>query len=173
MPFIFLEARPVGKSWRCEFFNPDEKDDYGRMGRPLTAMVGEEIVAKTVAKTKSPSGFVLKKYVKKEAKRERKGMKGMISVDVSEAIVERKSDGKIMTLVKAESKRTKPAPADVQATLLYERGSVRSIDVVPGSEIDLNGSKYRIIDVKAVGKGAEVVVENAISGKKTTIKALE
>ena len=173
MPFIFLEARPVGKSWRCEFFNPDEKDDYGRMGRPLTAMVGEEIVAKTVAKTKAPSGFVLKEYVKKEAKRERKGMKGMISVDVSEVIVERKSDGKTMTLVKAESKRSKPAPADVQATLLYERGSVRSIDVVPGSEIDLNGSKYRIVEVKAVGKGAEVVVENAISGKKTTIKALE
>ena len=173
MPFIFLEAMPVGKTWRCEFFNPDEKDDYGRAGRPLTAMVGEEIVAKTVAKTKSPSGFVLKEYVKKEAKRERKGMKGMISVDVSEAIVERKSDGKVMKLVKAENKRAKPAPADVQATLLYERGTVRGFDVVPGSEIDLNGSKYRIVDVKAVGKGAEVVVENVVSGKKTTIKALE
>ena len=173
MPFIFLEAMPVGKTWRCEFFNPDEKDDYGRMGRPLTAMVGEEIVAKTVAKTKSPSGFVLKEYVKKEAKRERKGMKGMISVDVSEAIVERKSDGKVMTLVKAENKRAKPAPADVQATLLYERGSVRNIEVVPGSEFDLNGTKYKVLDVKAVGKGAEVVVENVVSGKKTTIKALE
>ena len=173
MPFIFLEARPVGKSWRCEFFNPNETDDYGRMGRPLTAMVGEEIVAKTVAKTKASSGFTLKEFVKKEEKRERKGMKGMITVDVSEVLVERKSDGKTMTLVKAESKRAKPAPADVQATLLYERGSVKTFEVVPGSEIDLNGSKYRIVDVKAVGKGAEVVVENAISGKKTTIKALE
>ena len=174
MPFIFLEARPVGKSWRCEFFNPNEKDDYGRAGRPFTAMVGEEIVAKTIdVKKKTPSGFVLKSYEKKEAKRERKGMKGMITVDVSEAIVERKSDGKVMRLVKAESKRTKPAPADVQATLLYERGSVSTFEVVPGSEIDLNGSKYRIVEVNAVGKGAEVVVENAISGKKTTIKALE
>ena len=178
MPFIFLEARPVGKSWRCEFFNPNEKDDYGRMGRPLTAMVGEEIVAKAIdSKTKAPttisSGYVLKEYAKKSAKRERKGMSGMVTVDVSEVVVERKSDGKVMTLVKAESKRTKPAPADVQATLLYERGSVRTLDVVPGSEIDLNGAKYRIVDVKAVGKGAEVVVENAISGKKTTIKALE
>ena len=69
MPFIFLEARPVGKSWRCEFFNPNETDDYGRMGRPLTAMVGEEIVAKTVAKTKASSGFTLKEFVKKEEKR--------------------------------------------------------------------------------------------------------
>ena len=173
MPFIFLEARPVGKTWRCEFFNPSQKDDYGRMGCPLTAMVGEDIVVKTVSQKKTPSGFTLKSYEKKTAKRTRKGMKGEISVDVSEATVVRKSDGKVLTLVKAANKKSKPAPADVQATLLYERGTARTIDVVPGSEIDLNGTKYKIVDVKAVGKGGEVTVEHSISGKKTVIKALE
>jgi hypothetical protein len=173
MPFIFLEARPVGKSWRCEFFSPTGKDDYGHAGCPFTAMVGDEIIQRTISTNKAHSGFVLKEYVKKSDKRARDGMNAMISVDVSEAVVERKSDGKVVRLVKAEGKRTKPAPVDVQATLLYERGSVRTFEVVPGMEIDLSGSKYRIVSVKAVGKGAEVVVENAISGKKTTIKALE
>ena len=173
MPFIFLEARPVGKSWRCEFFNPGQKDDYGRMGQPLTAMVGEEIIQKTISAKKAASGYILKEYVKKEEKRKRQGLTAMVSVDVSEAVVSRKSDGKTIRLVKAESKRAKPVPEDVKATLVYERGSVRTFDVVPGSEIDLSGSRYRIVDVKAVGKGGEVVVENVISGKKTTIKALE
>ena len=173
MPFIFLEARPVGKSWRCEFFNPSQKDDYGRMGQPLTAMVGEEIVQKTISKEKAASGYILKEYVKKEVKRERQGMKGLVPVDVSEAVVLRKRDNKVIRLVKAENKRVKPVAEDVQATLLYERGTTSTFNVVPGSEIILSGSKYKIVEIKAVGNGAEVVVENAVSGKKTAIKALE
>ena len=94
-------------------------------------------------------------------------------MDVSEATVTRKSDGKTLKLVIAESKREKPMPVDVQATLAYERGTVKNFDVVPGSEIDLNGSKYRITDVKAVGKGARVALENSLTGKKRTLEALE
>ena len=170
MPFVFTKATQIPSGWRCEFFDPSQKDDHGRMGRTLSAVIDEEIGAGT----KKPSGFVLKSYEKKSAKRERKGMKGMmVSVDVSEATVVRKRDGKELKLVIVASKKAKPAPVDVQATLSYERGTVRNFDVVPGSEIDLNGAKYRIAAIERVGNGAKVTVENSLSGKKRVLQALE
>ena len=170
MPFVFTRATKIPTGWRCEFFDASQKDDYGRAGRTFTATIGEEIGASV----KKPTGFVLKGYERKEAKRARKGMKGMmVTVDVSEATVERKSDGKTLKLVIVENKKAKPMPVDIQATLSYERGTVRKFEVVPGSEIDLNGTKYRISAIERVGKGAKVSVENSISGKKHVLQALE
>ena len=170
MPFVFTKATQIPSGWRCEFFDPSQKDDHGRMGRTLTAVIGEEIGAAV----KKPSGFELKSYERKSDRRERKGMKGMmVTVDVSEATVVRKRDGKELKLVIVDSKKAKPAPVDVQATLAYERGTVRNFDVVPGSEIDLNGTKYRIAAIERVGKGAKVTVENSLSGKKRELMALE
>ena len=169
MPFVFTRASKIPTGWRCEFFDANQKDDYGRAGRTLTATIGEEIGAAV----KKPTGFVLKAYERKEAKRARKGMKGMtVSVDVSEATVERKRDGKVVKLVVAD-KKSKPAPVDVQATLSYERGTVKNFDVVPGSELDLNGSKYVVSAIEHAGKGAKVTIENSASGKKRVIEALE
>ena len=169
MPFVFTRATKIPTGWRCEFFDAGQKDDYGRAGRTLTATIDEEIGAGV----KKPTGFVLKSYERKEAKRARKGMKGMtVTVDVSEATVERKRDGKVIKLVVAD-KKSKPAPVDVQATLSYERGTVKNFEVVPGSEIDLNGSKYRISAIEHAGKGAKVTVENSASGKKRVLEALE
>ena len=170
MPFVFTKATKIPSGWRCEFFDANQTDDYGRAGRTLTATIGEEIGASV----KKPTGFVLRGYEKKEAKRERKGMKGMmVSVDVSEVEVERSRDGKKLRLVVAASKKAKPAPVDVQATLSYERGTVRNFVVVPGSEIELNGSKYTISGIERAGKGAKVTVENSLTGKKRVLEALE
>ena len=170
MPFVFTKATKIPSGWRCEFFDASQRDDYGRAGRTFTATIGEEIGASV----KKPSGFVLKGYEPKETKRARKGMKGMfVTVDVSEVTVERKSDGKTLKLVVVANKKAKPAPVDVQATLAYERGSVRKFDVVPGSEIDLNGTKYKIAAIERVGKGAKVTVEDSLSGKKHVLEALE
>ena len=165
LPFIFLSANKIPAGWRCEFLDPKQKDDYGRMGRTLRATIGEEI---------GKSGYVLKAYDQKEEKRAIKGGKGMEKrVDVSVATVERKSDGKVVKVVIAANKKAKPMAVDVQATLAYERGTVRNLEVVTGSEIDLNGTKYRISDVKAFGKGAKVTVENSLTGKKRVLEALE
>ena len=170
MPFVFTKATQIPTGWRCEFFDANQKDDYGRAGRTFTAVFGEEIGAAA----KKPSGFVLKGYEKKEVKRARKGMKGMmVTVDVSEATVVRKRDGKELKLAIVDSKKAKPAPVDVQATLSYERGTVRNFDVVPGSEIDLNGTKYTITAIEHAGKGAKVTVANSLSGKKRVLEALE
>jgi len=163
LPFVFTRATKIPSGWRCEFFDAKQKDDYGRLGRTLAVVVGEEI---------GGSGFFFKGFEQKETKVAIKGGEGLKkSVDVSEATVERKRDGKVLKLVIVESKKAKPMAVDVQATLVYTRGASRTLEVVPGSEIDLNGTKYRIVEVKAVGKGAKVTLENSLSGKKKTIQA--
>ena len=171
MPFAFTKATKIPAGWRCEFFDPSRKDDYGRKGKVLTAVVGEEIVDKDTDAKKS--GFVLKSYTTKSAKRAIPGSELQKTVDVSEAIVERKSDGKAITLVVQEGKNVKLAPVDVQATLSYSRKTVESFDVVPGSEIVLSGTKYQITDIKAVGKGAKISVKQLPSGRTRVLEALE
>ena len=89
----------------------------------------------------------------------------------------RKTDGKEIVLVLAESKRAKPAPVDVQATLVYTRRSVKQFDVVAGTEINLSGEKYKVVSIKGSAKEARVLLEkvDAKSGEKKqyTIEALE
>lgn len=165
LPFVFTRATKIPAGWRCEFFNAREKDDYGRLGRTITAVIGEEI---------GKSGFVLKTYEQKESKVAIKGGEGLKkTIDISEATIERKRDGKKLKLVISANKKAKPAAVDVQATLVYSRGNVRNFEVVPGSEIVLSGVKYRIAEIKAVGKGGQITVENVLSGKKRTLEALE
>ena len=172
MPFAFRKATKIPAGWRCEFFDPSRKDDYGRKGKILTAIVGEEIVDKDVdAKKALKSGYVLKDYTAKSEKRAIPGSELKKTVDVSEAVVERKSDGKVITLVIQEGKNVKLAPVDVQARLSYERGAVKTFDVVPGAEIVLSKDKYKIKEIKAAGKGAKVTLENVLSGKRRTIEA--
>jgi len=163
LPFVFTKATKIPAGWRCEFFDAKQKDDYGRLGRTQTAVIGEEIGA---------SGFILKAYEQKEAKRTIKGGEGLKkTVDVSEATVERKRDGKTLKLVIVASKKAKPAAVDIQATLVYERGTVQNFEVIPGADIVLSGVKYKVVEITAVGKGAKVTLEHVLSGKKKTISA--
>lgn len=173
MPFVFRKANKIPGGWRCEFVDPSRKNDYGQMGRPLTAKIGDPIADKD-PKSKVDYGFVLKSYTQKSEKREKAGMKGMfVSVDVSEVVVERVRDGKKVTLVVQSGSQLRLSPVDIQATLAYQRGEVKNFEVTPGSEIELNGTKYRIVDIKAVGKGAKVTVEAVATGKKRVLEALE
>ena len=165
MPFVFRKANKIPAGWRCEFFDPVRTDDYGRKGTTLTAVIGEEI---------ADTGFVVKNFVAKTAKRAIKGGEGLTkTVDASEATVVRKTDGKQITLVAQQGKVVKLAPVDVQATLVYERVSVKRFEVVPGSEITLSGTKYKVIEIKAVGKGAKVTVQNVLTGRNRTLDTLE
>ena len=166
LPFIFTAANKIPSGWRCAFYLPNQKDDsgYGRKGLKTSATIGEEI---------SGSGFVLKSYEKKTAKRAIKGSVNMREVDVSEVVVERKRDGKKVTLVVQQGKGFKLAPVDIQATLSYSRKTVESFDVVPGSEIVLSGTKYQITDIKVVGKGAKISVKQLPSGRTRVLEALE
>ena len=165
LPFVFRKANKIPAGWRCEFFDPVRKDDYGRKGTTLTAVVGEEIAG---------TGFVLKGYTPKTVREAIKGGEGLTKmVDASEVVVERKQDGKQITLVAQQGKSVKPAAVDIQATLVYERGAGKRFEVVPGAEIVLSGIKYKIVAIKPAGKGAKVTVQNVLTGRNRTLEALE
>ena len=169
MPFVFTKATKIPAGWRCEFLFPRMKDDYGRLGRTFTAVVGEDI-----GDAKRPSGFTLKSFEKKEDKRARKGMKGMtVTVDVSEVVVVRKSDGKSVTLVLAQDVREKPADLDVKVALAYERGGLKTFEAVPGSTIKLNRDSFKVESISSAGKAIRVVFRNERTGAKKTLQALE
>ena len=174
MPFVFRKAYKIPAGWRCEFLDPSRKDDYGRKGKTLTAVVGEEIIDKDFDEKKAQkSGFILKSYTAKSEKRAISGSELKKQVDVSEAVVERKRDGKQVTLVIQQGKAIKLAPVDVQATLVSAHGGGMRFEVVPGSEIVLSGTTYKVVTIMAVGKGAKVTVQNALTGRSRTIEALE
>jgi len=179
VPFVLTKATQIPTGWRCEFFDPKRKDDYGRLGRTFTAIVGEEICVPvnraTGAAKDEPTGYLLKSFERKEERRAiTAGSTMKKAVDVSVATVERKSDGRKVDLVmQAAKKGAKLSPIDVQATLVYERMGTKSFNVVAGDEIALNGEKHRIVSIKGLEKSAEVVIENTVTGKKSTLKALE
>lgn len=165
LPFAFTKANQIPGGWRLEFFDASKKDVKRGNTGIFTAKVGDEIPG---------YGFIVKKYEAKTEKRERKGMAGMkVSVDVSEATLERKSDGKPIVVVISTPKSAKPVPVDVQATLVYQRGAAKTFDVVAGQEIELSGTKYRVVEVKSSGKGAKIVIENALTNRKRVLEALE
>lgn len=167
MPFIFTRAMKLPDGWRIEFFDAKRRNDHGRMGR----VVSVRFVGGVAAPVEN-YGFSVKAYEQKSKKVAIKGGKGMMrTVDVSEVTLERK-DGKIIKLVMAASTDDKPAPEDLQATLVYERGGVKEFQVVAGSQIDLNGSKYTIAGISPAAKGARVEIVDS-RGKKRVIEALE
>ena len=170
LPFIFTKAVPLpNNSWRGEFFFPQKKDDYGRMGRTVSVVLGQEVADK-----KNHTGFIFKSYAKKSEKQARKGMKGMtVDVDVSEAVVQRKADGKPVTLVISENKKAKPPSVDIKATLVYVRGSTKQFDVTPGDEFTLNRDKFKVLEIVPVGANdAKIKILNVRSGAKKTLSAL-
>ena len=165
LPFVFKKANKIPSGWRLEFFDPKKKNDYGLVGKTVTAKIGEEI---------DKYGYKAVGYTPKMIKQVISGTGNLTKpVDVSEAVVERISDGKRVTLVVQHGKTYKFAPVDVQATVTYERGNSVTRKVIVGDTIDLNGSKYKVLSIKPEGKGAKVTFENASSGVKKTLSTLE
>jgi hypothetical protein len=165
LPFVFKKANKIPSGWRLEFFDPKKKNDYGLIGKTMTAKVGEEI---------EKTGYKAISYTPKTIKQIISGTGNLTKpVDVSEAVVERVSDGKRVTLVIQQGKTYKFAPVDVQATVTYERGNAFTRKVIVGETINLNGSIYKILSIKPEGKGAKVTFENASSGAKKTLSTLE
>ena len=163
VPFLFLSATKIPTGWRCTFFNPKARDDYGRAGRTFTATVGEAIGT-------GDDAYIVKSCEQKTAKKSIKGSVNTKEVDASEVVVERQRDGKQLTLVVAESRRARLTPVDTQATLQYARPGGKSFDVVVGTKFDLNGTKYEVLELKRTDKGALVTVEQIGTKSKRTLK---
>lgn len=166
LPFYFERVMPLpGGDYRFYFKDMSKKNAYGQRGLVYDMKTGEEI---------GKTGYIVKGYEAKSVKQKLAAARGERAsekvVDVSEATIERKSDRKQIKLVVGDSKRK--VAVDVQATLIYDRNGQKTFTVVPGDEIDLSGTAYKVVEVKRVGSGAKVTVENAELGKKT-LEALE
>lgn len=161
LPFFFEKAEnlPGGKI-RYYFRDPKAKNDYGGRGRQYNPLEGEEI---------GKTGFVVKSLEKKTVKVKVAAVKGEKALEkpreVLFATVERKEDGKKLVL-RDDEKRT---PVDIQATLSFSRGEPSELVVVPGTAFKLHGNTYKVVEIKSVGKGAKVTIEDPL-GK---IRALE
>lgn len=168
VPFYLKAVNKIPAGFRCEFAQGKQT---------FSATVGEALVITKTSgvgkESKLETGFKLIDAKKEEKKVAMKGVAGKKTVDASSVTIERMSDGKKLELEVQLGKKPKLAPVDVQATLVYERGAVKTFDVVTGGEIDLNGSKYSVESVKAVGKGAEVTLKSKETDKVRIIKALD
>jgi len=165
LPFYFKEANPIpGGRHRFTFYRLAVKDVYNSK---FTPSEGEEI---------GKSGFFVKAYVQKKEEREIAGSKGLkktVSVDTVE--IERKSDGKVLTLVVNQ----KRIPVDVQVDLAYAspyalHGTTNAVATI-GTELVLPPAcaasrVYRVVDMRESAgspKEIQVTVEDVDSPKKT------
>ena len=165
LPFVFEKVLKIPSGYRFYFKDPLAKNDYGQRGLQYTPLAGEDI---------GKTGFVVISYNEKTEKRKIKSVgteKALEkTVDVSTATIERKSDKRRFELLVGNRKHI---AVDVQARLIYSRGESKEMKVVAGDTIDLNGSKYEIKSVEAVGNGAKVTVADKILGKIRVLEALE
>jgi len=164
VPFFFEKAEtlPGGKT-RYYFRDPKAKNAYGGRGLQYNPLEGEDI---------GKTGFVVKKLERKSVKVKVANVKGEKALErtksVAVATIERKSDGKTL-LLRDDEKRT---PLDVQATLEFSRGKPSTIVVVPGKAFNLYDNTYKVVEIKRVGKGAKVTIEDP-QGKNRVLEAVD
>ena len=166
LPFFCERVFPLpGGDNRFYFKDPRKKNQYGQRGLVYDMKTGEDI---------GKTGYKVKSYEKKTARKSIESAGGEKrlehEVDVSEVTIERKSDKKTLRLVVGDNKRK--IAVDAKATLVYERNGTKEFTVVPGDTIELNLAKYKVIEIKSVGKGAKVTLENPEFGRRT-LQALE
>lgn len=152
---------PHNKSWLVYFRDDKKSTGYGKTkGVSVSAMVGADI---------GDTGYTLKSFEKKEKRAAIKGGSGMgRPVDVSEAEIVRKADNKAVRVVAG----VKNTPVDVQAKLTYERGESKEYSVSQGDEIDLNGTKYKVLEIKSLdANSARITLKNVETGKVRNIDA--
>ena len=160
LPFYLRSYMKTPSGMKLEFFDPKRRNDYGKNGYRYSVFVGEAI---------GDTGFTAKSFEQKEKKAKIKGSNVERTVDVSAVTIVRKADGKELVLALDEKRK----PVDVQATLEFSRGEAKTFVVQTGGTIDLYGSKYKVVGVESVGKGAKVTFEDSLLGKIRTVEALE
>ena len=172
LPF-YLErdkSLPYQGSWRVSFRDDARKNDYGRKGVSYVVMVGKEISQKSIdGKDEYKTGYTLESFEHKTKAVKIKGSDGMTrKVDASVATIVRGADGKRVRL-EAGVKNT---PVDTQAKLVFTRGQQQEFTVVQGGEFDLNGTKYKVLEIKPLSPtSAKVMLKNTATGKVRTIAA--
>ena len=159
LPFYLRSYMKTPAGMKLEFYDPKRRNDYGKSGYRYSVLVGEPI---------GDTDFVAKGFEQKERKQKIPGSNVERSVDVSEATIARKSDGKTLVVSLVE-KRT---PVERQATIAFSRGEPSQFVVSPGKTFKLYESTYKVIEINSVGKGAKVTIEDPL-GKIRTLEAVD
>jgi hypothetical protein len=161
LSFWFKDHSPAGnRGTRFSFQMLDKSgNDLKGFNTTLRALKDEQI---------GKTGFFVGEFTKKSEMREIAGSKGLKKPeDVSTLVLVRKADGKKLTVTRG----VRHIPIETEVPLKYTRGQ-NSWDktVSEGSELDLNGEKYRVVKLKVSDQGSEVTVENAKTKKQKVIR---
>ncbi len=162
LPFYLRSYMKTPNGMKLEFFDSKKRNDYGTLGKAYSVFVGSEI---------GDTGYTAKSFEQKSKKEKIAGSNVSRNVDVSFATIVRKDDRKEI-VVPVAGKRPNRVPVDVQATLSFSRGTPSEIVVVPGKTFKLFEETYKVTEVKAVGKGAKVTIEDRL-GKIRTLEAVD
>jgi len=157
LPFWFKSAMPIPGGHRYTFQNLQSRSAYDKTFTPKN---GEEI---------GKTGWVAGEYKKLSEERVIPGSKTKAKkiIDVSTVEVSHKTDGRKLVLRVNERKIAIAA----EATLAWDRFGGKNFVVKEGDEIDLNGSKYRVVSLKAKAKnGCTVTIEDVSSKKQKTLE---
>ena len=162
LPFYLRSYMKTPNGMKLEFFDPKKRNDYGTLGKAYSVFVGSDI---------GDTGYTAKDFEQKTKKVKIAGSNVTRDADVSFATIVRKDDRKEIA-VPVAGKRPNRIPVDIQATLSFSRGTPSEMVVVPGTTFKLYDDTYKVTDVKAVGKGAKVTIEDRL-GKIRTIEAVD
>ena len=136
LPFVFRNARKIPRGWRVEFYDPKQRDDFGRQGKAYSVVEGESIgmsgwkflnVNKSVARNKIPGSDLFK------------------SVEIVEsASVQREKDGCKVEVPMSSGGAMKFSPLDLHASLeLCDTGMRKSVvEIKEGSKFALDGHEF-------------------------------
>lgn len=159
LPFWFKAYSPVPGGFRFTFqrVDKDGKDVKG-YSASLFAKKDEPV---------GNTGFVVTAFTQKTEMRAIRGSSNKRTVDVSEVELTRKTDGKKLVAVMS----VRRIPIEAQVELAYDR-NVHSWKktVAIGTEIDCNGEKYVVKDLKPAGNGCELTLSGVGFKKEKTIR---
>ena len=158
LPFWFKSEMPIPGGHRYVFQNLKSRTAYDKTYNPKN---GEEI---------GKTGWIAGEYKKLSEERVIQGsgkMQAKKVVDVSTVEVTRKADGRKLVLRVNE----RNIAVDTEAALAWDRFGGKNFTVKEGSEIDLNGSKYRVVTLKSKAKnGCSVTLEDLSNKKQKTLE---
>ena len=161
LPFWFQSYTPIPGGHRFTLRRLDQNGQDLSGYNTTWSVKKDEPIGKT--------GFAITGFEQKSELRVIAGSKtgAKRNVDTSTIELTRASDGKKLSATIMVRK----IPVETQIELSYDRGKNSwKKNVSAGAELDLNGEKYRVIDLRPSDKGCDVKVENLKTKKQKVIR---
>ena len=161
LPFWFQNYTPIPGGYRFTLRRLDKNGQDMTGYNSTWSVKKDEPIGKT--------GFAVTGFEKKSELQVIAGSKtgAKRNVDVSVIELTRAVDGKKLSAKLSDRK----IPVETQVELSYDRGKhswKKTVSV--GTELDLNGEKYRVTDLRPGEKGCDVKVENVKTKKQKVIR---